>query len=154
MAWMTRFITAVAFLTIGVIFSPETFGSRSDGQNSPVLVSGLKLAHLLCFSTAWGAALWVTFIGGIIMFKEFAEASVWELAKQDVSSILFHGGCVLCSGSWLVWIFAPMEHFVSYRKVPAWVPASCVCFQSQQSYYLYSHDNRGANNTTPFKSLE
>ncbi|KAL6505066.1 hypothetical protein OROGR_024883 [Orobanche gracilis] len=76
------------------------------------------------------------------MFKEFAEASVWELAKQDVSSILFHGGWMLCSGCWLIWIFAPMEHFISYRKVPDWVPASCVCFQSQQSYYIYSHDNR------------
>ncbi|KAL6505067.1 hypothetical protein OROGR_024884 [Orobanche gracilis] len=52
MAWMTRFITAVAFLAIGVIFSPETFGSRSDGQNFPMLVRGLKLAHLICFSTA------------------------------------------------------------------------------------------------------
>lgn len=69
MAWLTRFLAAVAFLAIGVIFSPETFGSKSDGLNSSKLSPFLKLAHLLCFSTAWGAALWVTFIGGIIMFK-------------------------------------------------------------------------------------
>ncbi|KAJ0798392.1 hypothetical protein HanLR1_Chr00c3140g0868341 [Helianthus annuus] len=64
MAWLTRFLTAISFLAIGVIFSPETFGS-----NSAKITTFVKLAHLLCFSTAWGAALWVTFIGGIIMFK-------------------------------------------------------------------------------------
>ncbi|XP_019223400.1 PREDICTED: transmembrane protein 205-like [Nicotiana attenuata] len=69
MGWMTRFLAAVAFLAIGVLFSPETFGSKSEGQHPPKLVTLLKLAHLLCFSTAFGAALWVTFIGGIIMFK-------------------------------------------------------------------------------------
>ncbi|RXH67725.1 hypothetical protein DVH24_027872 [Malus domestica] len=60
---------AVAFLAIRVIFSPETFGSKSDGLKSPTLSTYLKLAHLLCFSTTFGAALWVTFIGGIIIFK-------------------------------------------------------------------------------------
>jgi hypothetical protein len=69
MGWLTRFLAAVAFLAIGVIFSPETFGSKSDGQNLTKLAIYLKLAHLLSFSTAFGAALWVTFIGGIIMFK-------------------------------------------------------------------------------------
>lgn len=69
MGWMTRFLSAVAFLAIGVLFAPETFGSKSDGQHPPKLATFLKLAHLLCFSTAFGAALWVTFIGGIIMFK-------------------------------------------------------------------------------------
>lgn len=71
MGWMGRFLTAVAFLAVGVIFSPETFGSKPDGQHryQPNLLSFLKLAHLLCFSVAFGAALWVTFIGGIIMFK-------------------------------------------------------------------------------------
>lgn len=67
MGWLTRFLAAVVFLAIGVIFSPETFGSKSDGQSS--LSIYLKMAHLLCFSTAFGTALWVTFIGGIIMFK-------------------------------------------------------------------------------------
>lgn len=69
MGWLTRSLAAVAFLAIGVIFSPETFGSKSDGPKSPALSTYLKLAHLLSFATAFGAALWVTFIGGIIMFK-------------------------------------------------------------------------------------
>lgn len=64
MAWMTRFLGAVTFLAIGVLFSPETFESKSSK-----ITTFVKLTHLLCFSTAWGAALWVTFIGGIIMFK-------------------------------------------------------------------------------------
>jgi len=55
------------FLGHWVIFSPEIFASNGGGTLN--LSTYLKLAHLLSFSTAWGAALWVTFIGGIIMFK-------------------------------------------------------------------------------------
>ncbi|KAG6436037.1 hypothetical protein SASPL_100918 [Salvia splendens] len=82
MAWLTRFLTVVAFLAIGVVFSPETFGSKSDGQHSQLLLSSLKLAHLLCFSTAWGAALWVTFIGGIIMFKNLPRHQFGNLQSK------------------------------------------------------------------------
>ncbi|KAJ8899096.1 hypothetical protein K2173_010249 [Erythroxylum novogranatense] len=79
MGWLTRFLVAVALFAVGVIFSPETFGSKSISQ----LSTYLKLAHLLCFSTAFGAALWVTFIGGIIMFK-YISSHIWQFAKQDV----------------------------------------------------------------------
>ncbi|XP_055818068.1 uncharacterized protein LOC129887133 [Solanum dulcamara] len=82
MGWMTRFLAAVAFLAIGVLFSPETFGSKSDGQHSPKLATYLKLAHLLCFSTAFGAALWVTFIGGIIMFKNLPRHQFGNLQSK------------------------------------------------------------------------
>ncbi|XP_009378694.2 transmembrane protein 205 [Pyrus x bretschneideri] len=82
MAWLTRFVAAVAFLAIGVIFSPETFGSKSDGLKSPTLSTYLKLAHLLCFSTAFGAALWVTFIGGIIMFKNLPRHQFGNLQSK------------------------------------------------------------------------
>ncbi|KAF3661489.1 putative BRCT domain-containing protein-like isoform X1 [Capsicum annuum] len=82
MAWMTRFLGAVAFLAIGVLFSPETFGSKSDGQHPPKLATFLKLAHILCFSTAFGAALWVTFIGGIIMFKNLPRHQFGNLQSK------------------------------------------------------------------------
>ncbi|KAK6937304.1 protein of unknown function DUF4149 [Dillenia turbinata] len=79
MGWMSRFLAAVTFLAIGIIFSPETFGSKS-GQ--PKLTTFLTLAHLLCFSTAWGAALWVTFIGGIIMFKNLPRHQFGNLQSK------------------------------------------------------------------------
>lgn len=82
MGWMSRFLAAVAFLAIGVIFSPETFGHHSH----PNLLSILKLAHLLCFSVAFGAALWVTFIGGIIMFKYLSFFLPPSLLPSSVSS--------------------------------------------------------------------
>lgn len=86
MGWMGRFLTAVAFLAVGVIFSPETFGAKPDGQHryQPNLLSFLKLAHLLCFSVAFGAALWVTFIGGIIMFKYFLPPSLFSLSSCNL----------------------------------------------------------------------
>ncbi|XP_028781941.1 transmembrane protein 205 [Neltuma alba] len=82
MAWLTRFLAAVAFLAIGVIFSPEIFGSKSNASHSIKLSTYLKLAHLLSFSTAFGAALWVTFIGGIIMFKNLPRHQFGNLQSK------------------------------------------------------------------------
>ncbi|GMI85823.1 hypothetical protein like AT3G62580 [Hibiscus trionum] len=82
MAWINRFSTAVAFLAVGVLFSPETFGSKSEGSISPILSSSIKLAHLLCFATAWGVSLWVTFIGGIIMFKHLPRHQFGNLQSK------------------------------------------------------------------------
>ncbi|CAI0469770.1 unnamed protein product [Linum tenue] len=78
MGWLSRFLAAVAFLAVGVVFSPETFGSKSAQQ----LSTYLKLAHLLAFSTAFGAALWVTFIGGIIMFKNLPRHQFGNLQSK------------------------------------------------------------------------
>lgn len=66
MGWATRFLAAVCFFAAGVVFAPDALlGSRSGSG----AVTAAKVAHLLCFATSWGAALWATFIGGIIMFK-------------------------------------------------------------------------------------
>ncbi|KAJ3687460.1 hypothetical protein LUZ61_016624 [Rhynchospora tenuis] len=70
MGWATRFMTAVAFLAVGVVFAPDSLlsGGNPHSPNS-ALTTAATLSHLLCFATSFGAALWVTFIGGIIMFK-------------------------------------------------------------------------------------
>ncbi|KAB2017255.1 hypothetical protein ES319_D08G149700v1 [Gossypium barbadense] len=117
MAWLTRFLTAVAFLAVGVIFSPETFGSISDGSISPILSTSIKLAHLLCFATAWGTALWVTFIGGILMFKYLPRHQFGNL--QSKITKLNGGG---------VWLYASVEVGDHYREVPAWLFSLCFCF--------------------------
>ncbi|KAJ3681349.1 hypothetical protein LUZ60_015838 [Juncus effusus] len=66
MGWLTRFSAALAFLAVGVVFAPDVLGGS---HSSAPAVTAAKMAHLLCFATSWGAALWVTFVGGIIMFK-------------------------------------------------------------------------------------
>ncbi|KAE8009379.1 hypothetical protein FH972_005819 [Carpinus fangiana] len=53
---------------MGVIFSPESFGSKSDGQISTKLATYLKLTYLLSFSTAFGTTLWVTFPAVAVLF--------------------------------------------------------------------------------------
>ncbi|XP_058076593.1 uncharacterized protein LOC131225154 [Magnolia sinica] len=94
MAWLTRFLSALAFLAIGILFSPETFGSKSDGGHSSRLTIFLKLSHLLSFATAWGAALWVTFIGGIIMFKNLPRHQFGNLqSKMFPAYFLTVGAC-------------------------------------------------------------
>ncbi|KAJ8503930.1 hypothetical protein OPV22_004816 [Ensete ventricosum] len=80
MSWSTRFLTAVAFLAVGVVFAPDVLGS---GPESPAAaITAVKLCHLLAFSTAWGAALWVTFIGGIIMFKNLPRHQFGNLQSK------------------------------------------------------------------------
>ncbi|XP_078445429.1 late embryogenesis abundant protein (LEA) family protein [Wolffia australiana] len=80
MAWITRFLTAVSFLVVGIAYVPDVIRPRSDGF--PLAITVLKLGHLLCFSTAWGAALWVTFIGGIIMFKNLPRHQFGNLQSK------------------------------------------------------------------------
>ncbi|PNT62967.1 hypothetical protein BRADI_4g10068v3 [Brachypodium distachyon] len=71
MGWAARFLTAASFLAAGVLFAPDNplLGSGSGRPNAGV-VTAARLAHLLCFATAWGAGLWVNFVGGIVMFKQ------------------------------------------------------------------------------------
>ncbi|GJN05114.1 hypothetical protein PR202_ga22719 [Eleusine coracana subsp. coracana] len=66
MGWAARFLTAVSFLAAGVLFAPDALLGDRPGSG---LAAAAKLAHLLSFAAAWGAGLWVTFIGGIVMFK-------------------------------------------------------------------------------------
>lgn len=77
MGLVSRFAGVVAFLTAGVLFSPDTFGSRTKQ-----VTSYLKLAHLVTFSTAFGAALWVTFIGGILMFRNLPRHQFGNLQSK------------------------------------------------------------------------
>ncbi|ESQ43819.1 hypothetical protein EUTSA_v10006236mg [Eutrema salsugineum] len=98
MGWLTRFLAAVAFLAAGIIFSPETFGSLSKGENSAKLLIFLKLSHLLSFATAWGAALWATFIGGIIMFKNLPRHQFGNLqSKMFPAYFTLVGSCCAIS---------------------------------------------------------
>ncbi|KAL5224200.1 hypothetical protein ABZP36_010839 [Zizania latifolia] len=72
MAWATRFLAAVCFFAVGVVFAPDALLGARSGSGSGSgggAATAAKMAHLLCFATSWGAALWATFIGGIIMFK-------------------------------------------------------------------------------------
>ncbi|XP_062197470.1 uncharacterized protein LOC133900375 [Phragmites australis] len=68
MGWAARFLTAVSFLAAGVLFAPDALLGGEGRSGSGVRVAA-RLAHILSFATAWGAGLWVTFIGGIVMFK-------------------------------------------------------------------------------------
>ncbi|KAI4987483.1 hypothetical protein ZWY2020_020283 [Hordeum vulgare] len=68
MAWATRFLSAVCFFAAGVLFAPDVLVGARSGSGATA-VTAAKVSHLLCFATCWGAALWATFIGGIIMFK-------------------------------------------------------------------------------------
>lgn len=68
MGWAARFLTAVSFLAAGVLFAPDALRVGGSGTGAGAAAAA-RLVHVLAFATAWGAGLWVTFIGGIVMFK-------------------------------------------------------------------------------------
>ncbi|KAG6525702.1 transmembrane protein 205-like isoform X1 [Zingiber officinale] len=80
MAWSSRFLMGMAFFALGFVFAPDVFGS---GPESPAIaVTAARILHLLAFATDWGAALWVTFIGGIIMFKNLPRHQFGNLQSK------------------------------------------------------------------------
>ncbi|CAL4898738.1 unnamed protein product [Urochloa decumbens] len=79
MGWATRFLAAVCFFAAGVLFVPEAILGSPSGAGA---VTAAKLAHLLSFATSWGAALWATFIGGIIMFKNLPRHMFGNLQSK------------------------------------------------------------------------
>lgn len=91
--WITRFVVVLSFMALGILISPQPFadkfkeaggaytglGNVAPGSNTAV---ALRLAHLLSFATAWGTSLWVTFIGGIIMFKHLPRHQFGNLQSK------------------------------------------------------------------------
>ncbi|XP_062183525.1 uncharacterized protein LOC133887553 isoform X1 [Phragmites australis] len=79
MGWATRFLAAGCFFTAGVLFVLDALlGSPSCADT----VTTAKLAHLLSFATSWGAALWASFIGGIIMLKNLPRHQFGNLQSK------------------------------------------------------------------------
>ncbi|WVZ49750.1 hypothetical protein U9M48_001080 [Paspalum notatum var. saurae] len=67
MGWAARFLTAASFLAAGVLFAPRALRLGRSGDGAPAAAS--RLAHLLAFAIAWGAALWVSSVGASVMFN-------------------------------------------------------------------------------------
>ncbi|CAO2186231.1 unnamed protein product, partial [Urochloa humidicola] len=83
MMWAARFLTAVSFLAVGVLFVPDVMRLGGSGDGNSTAAAAARLFHLLSFATAWGVGLWVTFIGGIIMFNS-VRGRAKHLAATDV----------------------------------------------------------------------
>ncbi|MCO5599532.1 hypothetical protein L7F22_053638 [Adiantum nelumboides] len=86
--WITRFVVVISFLALGMLISPDPFTAAfinnhhaSDTSSYSPSVP-LRLAYLLSFATAWGTSLWVTFIGGIIMFKHLPRHQFGNLQSR------------------------------------------------------------------------
>ncbi|XP_059435367.1 uncharacterized protein LOC132168401 [Corylus avellana] len=102
MSWPRQLLAVVSFLATGVIFSPESFGSKSDGQISTKLATYLRLAHLLSFSTALGTALWVTFVAVVVNFGTLIPRHLFGNLRSKLfpaSFILVGICCAISAGS-------------------------------------------------------
>lgn len=84
--WITRFVVVVSFLALGILVSPDPltsgFQDAGSASTSSSIAVALRLTYLLSFATAWGTSLWVTFIGGIIMFKHLPRHQFGNLQSK------------------------------------------------------------------------
>lgn len=76
MLWITRFAVLLSFLALGILPISSTFKHAASSTVA------LRLAYLLGFATVWGTSLWVTFIGGIIMFKNLPRHQFGNLQSK------------------------------------------------------------------------
>ncbi|EFJ32072.1 hypothetical protein SELMODRAFT_169057 [Selaginella moellendorffii] len=84
--WITRFLSVLGFLALGLALSPlgDHLRGWAAGKNAAAGGGALavRMVHLLGFATAWGTSLWVTFIGGIIMFKHLPRHQFGNLQSK------------------------------------------------------------------------
>ncbi|WVZ49773.1 hypothetical protein U9M48_001102, partial [Paspalum notatum var. saurae] len=97
----------------GVLFAPDALRVVGSGT-----AAAARLVHLLAFATAWGAGLWVTFVGGIVP----AEAPIWESAGEDVPGILHVDIDVNSNICGSIRVPASLEDSINHRALPAWIP--------------------------------
>ncbi|KAG6536126.1 hypothetical protein ZIOFF_001170 [Zingiber officinale] len=89
MAWSTHFLTAVAFLAVGILFAQDVFGS---GPEAPAAaVTAAKTCHLF---HRLGHLPVGHFYRRHHDVQVFAEAPVRQSSEQDVPRLLHDGFCV------------------------------------------------------------
>lgn len=70
MGWFTNLVVVMSCVAGGLVLYPVQVTDIGAAEQAAVTVSGIvRLVHLLSFATAFGTAVWASFIGGIIMFK-------------------------------------------------------------------------------------
>jgi hypothetical protein len=62
-------LALAVFFTAGcLVFAPEGSFSGGSPPSSPGTTTAVKVTHLLCLATSWGATVWAIFVGGLVMF--------------------------------------------------------------------------------------
>lgn len=68
-------VAALAVLAVGLVVYPDPVADyvRAQQQNAKnsfwALANLLRIVHVTGFATTFGMQLWVSFVGGVIMFK-------------------------------------------------------------------------------------
>ncbi|KAG6544587.1 hypothetical protein Mapa_014009 [Marchantia paleacea] len=79
-------VTVLSLVATGLAFCPDPVAKKlelSSGVSAMwSLTTLLRFLHLISFATAFGTALWVTFIGGIIMFKHLPRHQFGNLQAK------------------------------------------------------------------------
>jgi small subunit ribosomal protein S2e len=83
MGWFTNLVVVMACVAGGLVLYPVQITDAGKGEQAGVTLSGIvRLVHLLSFATAFGMSLWVSFIGGIIMFKNLPRHQFGNLQAK------------------------------------------------------------------------
>ncbi|KAL2644707.1 hypothetical protein R1flu_012294 [Riccia fluitans] len=81
-------VTVLSIAAAGLVFWPDLVSRNVDSTSAPGVstmwstITLLRFLHLSSFATAFGTALWVSFVGGIIMFKNLPRHQFGNLQAK------------------------------------------------------------------------
>ncbi|XP_062202048.1 uncharacterized protein LOC133904583 [Phragmites australis] len=102
---MLLLLTVALCAAAGVASAPEGLLVGSTAA-----VTTVKLVHLLCFATSWGATVWAIFIGGVIMFLNLPRHMMGSLrGKVFPACLALTAACTAVSSATFAWLHRPWQ---------------------------------------------
>ncbi|GJM95459.1 hypothetical protein PR202_ga12197 [Eleusine coracana subsp. coracana] len=102
---LLRVLAAAVFLAAGMVFAPEEIFS---GPSSTM--TAVKVIHLLCLATSWGATVWAIFVGGLVMFMNLPRHMMGSLrGKVFPACFQLTAACTGVSTAAFAWLHLPLQ---------------------------------------------
>ncbi|KAK3136759.1 hypothetical protein QOZ80_5BG0442010 [Eleusine coracana subsp. coracana] len=102
---MLLLLSAAIFITVSMVFAPE----ESVGSPLPT-TTAVKVIHLLCLATSWGATVWAIFVGGLVMFMNLPRHMMGSLrGKVFPACFQLTTACTAVSAVAFAWLHLPLQ---------------------------------------------
>jgi len=102
-------LTSAVCVGISMTYSGDMMNLDLNIDRNPMLYKKLGIvSHLFSFSSWFGCSMWISFVGGLVMFNNLPRHVFGRLQSKlfpryfQFSMIMM----MLCFGSWLLWVFA------------------------------------------------
>ncbi|KAL3682872.1 hypothetical protein R1sor_000894 [Riccia sorocarpa] len=115
-------VTVLSTAAAGLVFWPDIVSKRLEASTTPGVstmwssTTLLRFLHLASFSTAFGAALWVSFIGGIIMFRHLPRHQFGNLQAKMFPAYFRLTSTCLATAVGVIAVLRPWSTSTTWEK--------------------------------------